>query len=202
MSGRRGPQGSGRGLRDTDAWRVDDSGLIGAARQLASPNFDDRPDDATIDLLVVHSISLPPGEFGGPAVIDLFLNRLDSAAHPYFRKIEGMRVSAHFFIRRDGELIQFVPCGKRAWHAGQSEWRGRARCNDFSVGVELEGADDAPFTDIQYEVLADLTRTLEVSYPLAACAGHSEIARPPGRKTDPGSLFDWNRFRGLLAGLE
>ena len=199
MSGRRGPQAGGRGTRIPDAWRVDSGGLIGAARQQTSPNFDDRPDNAAIELLVVHSISLPPGEFGGPAVIDLFLNRLDPAAHPYFREIEGMRVSAHFLIRRDGELIQFVPCGKRAWHAGQSEWRGRARCNDFSIGVELEGSDDAPFADIQYEMLTDLVRALEASYPLAACAGHSEIARPPGRKSDPGPLFDWTRFRALLA---
>jgi N-acetyl-anhydromuramoyl-L-alanine amidase len=180
------------------SWRVGGAGLIPAARYLASPNCDDRPDGAGVELLVIHNISLPPAQFGGPGVIDLFLNRLDVAAHPYYRNIAGLRVSSHFFIRRQGELIQFVPCSKRAWHAGQSEWRGRPRCNDFSVGVELEGTDDQPFAEIQYEMLVRLARTLAAAYPIADYVGHSDIARPPGRKTDPGPLFDWGRFRRML----
>jgi N-acetyl-anhydromuramoyl-L-alanine amidase len=189
-----------RGQPSVRAWRVDAAGRVKAARQLESPNFDERPEDARVELLVIHNISLPPGQFGGSGVIDLFLNRLDSTAHPYYREIAGLRVSSHFFIRRDGELIQFVPGTKRAWHAGQSEWRGRTRCNDFSIGVELEGADDLPFADIQYERLASLATALLAAYPIMECAGHSDIARPLGRKTDPGPLFDWALFRRLLAG--
>jgi AmpD protein len=147
-------------------------------------------------LLVVHNISLPPGEFGGPGIIDLFTNRLDPSAHPYYREIEGLRVSAHFLIRRDGELIQFVPCNRRAWHAGQSEWQGRGRCNDYSIGVEMEGADDRPFTAAQYAVLADLAKGLKQAYPIRDVVGHSDVA--PGRKTDPGPQFDWDRFRAML----
>ena len=179
-------------------WCVDDSGLLPAAAYIPSPNFDERPDGAVIELLVVHNISLPPGQFGGPGIIDLFNNRLDPDAHPYYRQIADAKVSSHFLIRRDGELIQFVPCSLRAWHAGQSEWRGRGRCNDFSIGVELEGADDRAFTDSQYAMLAKLAAALLGEYPIKDCVGHSDIAIPTGRKTDPGPFFDWDRFRSLM----
>jgi len=145
---------------------------------------------------VIHNISLPPGEFGGPGIVELFTNRLDPRAHPYYREIHDQKVSSHFLIRRDGELIQFVPSGSRAWHAGESRWRGRTRCNDFSIGIELEGTDHAPFEDAQYTVLADLTRATRSRYPVVDIAGHSDIA--PGRKTDPGPYFDWGRYRALL----
>lgn len=171
---------------DTDGW-------LQGARRIDSPNFDDRPADAPIDLLVIHNISLPPGEFGGNGVIELFTNRLDPAAHPYYRTIHELRVSAHFFIRRDGELIQFVSPDRRAWHAGKSAWCDRERCNDFSVGVELEGTDDTPFTEAQYASLNRLIDALGQRYPLRAVAGHSDIA--PDRKTDPGPCFDWERIR-------
>jgi len=187
--------GSGKGAA---SWKLDASGLLSAAVFVPSPNCDDRPPDADIELLVIHNISLPPGEFGGPGIVELFTNCLDPEAHPYYREIHGHKVSSHFLIRRDGELFQFVPCGQRAWHAGQSEWRGRSRCNDFSVGVELEGADDQPFTDSQYAVLAQLSRVLRSEYPIADWVGHSDIAIPPGRKTDPGQHFDWKRFRAML----
>jgi len=142
---------------------------------------------------VIHNISLPPGEFGGNAVEELFTNRLDWDAHPYYQGIRGLEVSAHFFIRRDGELIQFVPCSMRAWHAGASSWCGRERCNDFSIGIELEGSDELPFTEAQYASLAELTRTLKETYPVTGIVGHADIA--PGRKTDPGPHFDWARCR-------
>jgi len=145
---------------------------------------------------VIHNISLPPGEFGGPWIDDLFMGRLDPAAHPYFREIAGLRVSAHFLIRRDGSLIQYVPTDKRAWHAGVSSWNGCERCNDLSIGVELEGADDVPFAEPQYETLARLTRDLQARYGILDLAGHSDIA--PGRKTDPGPWFDWARFRASV----
>jgi AmpD protein len=180
------------------AWRPDDAGLLPAAVYLPSPNFDDRPGGTVIELLVIHNISLPPGQFGGPGIIDLFTNRLDPKSHPYYRQIADAKVSSHFLIRRDGELIQFVPCLRRAWHAGQSEWRGRSRCNDFSIGIELEGADDQPFADSQYAMLAKLTGALLREYPIQDCVGHSDIAIPPGRKTDPGPHFDWARFRRLI----
>ena len=180
------------------AWHLDDGGLLSAAVYVPSPNFDDRPDGTVVDLLVVHNISLPPGQFGGPGIIELFTNRLDPNAHPYYRRIADATVSSHFLIRRDGDLIQFVPCNRRAWHAGQSEWRGRSRCNDFSIGVELEGADDHAFTDSQYAMLARLTDALLSDYPIRDCVGHSDIATPPGRKTDPGPFFDWARFRASL----
>jgi AmpD protein len=186
------------GQRRKAIWGLDD-GLLDAARQIPSPNFDARPHGSDIELLVIHSISLPPGHFGGDAVIRFFTNRLDPAEHPYFRKIAGLKVSAHFFIRRDGELIQFVPCAGRAWHAGESQWRGRGRCNDFSIGVELEGADDVAFSDAQYEVLGRLTRALKKAYPIVDIVGHSDIAVPAGRKTDPGPFFDWPRFRETIA---
>ncbi len=161
-------------------------------RVVDSPNQDERPPGTEITLVVMHSISLPPGEFGGDAIERLFTNRLDPAAHPYFREIHGLRVSAHFLIRRDGELVSFVPVERRAWHAGLSSWRGRSRCNDFSVGIELEGADAAPFEELQYARLHDLLVRLRRALPLRQIAGHSEIA--PGRKSDPGACFDWRRL--------
>lgn len=182
--------GSGGG-----AWRLDPRGVLEGAHQIPSPNFDERPAGAAVELLVIHNISLPPGQYGGPGIVDLFTNRLDPQAHPYFREIAGLRVSSHFLIRRDGELIQFVPCTMRAWHAGQSQWCGRNRCNDFSIGIELEGADELPFEDVQYVVAADLARLLWQNYPIRDCVGHSDIS--PGRKTDPGPHFDWARFRSL-----
>ena len=166
-------------------------------RDLWSPNQDERPPGGEISLVVVHSISLPPGEFGGDAIERLFTNRLDPAAHPYFESIAHLRVSSHFLVRRDGALVRFVPLERRAWHAGASSWRGRSRCNDFSVGIELEGGDDAPFEDAQYEALAFLLTDLRKRLPLRAIAGHSEIA--PGRKTDPGAQFDWSRLLAALA---
>ena len=176
--------------------RIGKDGLAEGARFVPSPNFDDRPAGCTVDLLVIHHISLPPGEFGGSGIVELFTNRLDPAAHPYYATIAGAKVSAHFLVRRDGELIQFVSCAKRAWHAGESSWKGRARCNDFSVGVELEGTGEVPYTDAQYARIAELARALAARYPIADIAGHSDIA--PGRKTDPGASFDWLRFRSLL----
>jgi AmpD protein len=176
--------------------RIDSSGVIAGTRFIASPNHDERPADSAIELLVVHNISLPPGEFGGPGIIDFFTNKLDLGAHPYYRGLVHLKVSAHFLIRRDGELIQFVPCDRRAWHAGESNWRGKSHSNDFSIGIELEGSDDQPFTDAQYARLAELTRALQAKYPVTDIVGHSDIA--PGRKTDPGPCFDWQRYRGLL----
>jgi AmpD protein len=176
--------------------RIDSSGFLEGARFVPSPNCDERPDGTRIELLVLHAISLPPGEFGGRAIEQLFLNRLDPSAHPYYAEIAGLRVSAHFLVRRTGAVVQFVPCGKRAWHAGVSQWRGRAACNDYSIGIELEGADDAPFEERQYEVVAELTNAIERAYPIAEIVGHADIA--PGRKTDPGPCFDWARYRALV----
>lgn len=172
---------------------LDAHGWLDHAVRILSPNCDARPDDETIRLIVIHNISLPPGVFNGDAVIELFTNQLDWDAHPYYAGIRGMRVSAHFFIRRDGQLIQFVPCGLRAWHAGNSAWNGQSRCNDFSIGIELEGSDDLPFTDAQYATLIPLITTLKRHYLIEDVAGHSDIA--PGRKTDPGPHFDWSRLR-------
>jgi AmpD protein len=177
--------------------RIDADGRVDRARFVASPNSDERPADARIELIVVHAISLPPGEFGGHAIEELFLNTLDTGAHPYYSTLVGLRVSAHFLIRRAGDLTQFVPCLRRAWHAGVSEWRGRSACNDFSVGIELEGCDEQPFEAAQYATLAELTHALEQAYPIAGIAGHCDVA--PGRKTDPGPHFDWTLYRGLLA---
>jgi N-acetyl-anhydromuramoyl-L-alanine amidase len=174
-------------------YRIDGEGMADGVCWTASPNFDDRPDGTAIDLIVVHAISLPPAVFGGPGVIALFTNKLDPDAHPYYRDIAGLRVSAHFFVRRDGEVVQFVACAKRAWHAGASCWRGRERCNDFSIGIELEGCDEQPFEAAQYDALAGLTRAVQRRYPIADVVGHSDIA--PGRKTDPGPFFDWSRYR-------
>ena len=161
-----------------------------------SPNHDERPPGTEITLVVLHSISLPPGEYGGEAIEHLFTNCLDPQAHPYFREICGLKVSAHFLVRRDGSVIQFVPPERRAWHAGVSSWRGRERCNDFSIGIELEGSEDEAFSDAQYKSLASLVRELQSRLPIRDIAAHSEVA--PGRKTDPGAHFDWAR---LLAGL-
>lgn len=172
---------------------------LAEARRVPSPNCDPRPPGCAVDLLVIHNISLPPGEFGGPWIEHLFLNRLDPAAHPYFAPIAGVRVSAHLLIRRDGALVQFVDLRWRAWHAGASCFAGRAACNDFSIGIELEGTDVAPFTDAQYERLGRVTAEVRQHYPGITperIAGHSDIA--PGRKTDPGPCFDWARYRALL----
>jgi N-acetyl-anhydromuramoyl-L-alanine amidase len=171
---------------------LDSQGWLKHVRHLPSPNYDARPEGTSIRLIVIHNISLPPGIFDGNAVIELFTNQLDWDTHPYFQEIRGLRVSAHFFIRRDGEPIQFVPCGMRAWHAGVSSWRGHEQCNDFSIGIELEGTDDLPFTEAQYDTLTALVRTLREAYPIEAVTGHANIA--PGRKTDPGPHFDWRRL--------
>lgn len=178
---------------------VDAAGWCRQARRVPSPHHNERaaPDD--IALLVVHGISLPPGEFGGPFIDDLFMGRLDPDAHPYFAGIYQLRVSAHCLIRRDGELVQYVPFGARAWHAGVSSWQGRAACNDFSIGIELEGTDDTPYSDAQYRVLAGLTRAISARYPAITrenIVGHCDIA--PGRKTDPGASFQWDYYRQLL----
>ncbi len=171
---------------------------IKEARFLLSPNANERPDNE-ISLLVIHNISLPPGQYGGGHVAELFTNRLDPEGHPFFREIEGLEVSAHLLIERDGTLTQFVPFDRRAWHAGKSCFEGREACNDFSIGIELEGTDEEPFTDNQYSVLALVTRALLQAYPAltpARITGHSDIA--PGRKTDPGPAFDWGRYRASL----
>lgn len=181
--------------------RVDPlAGLIEGARFSPSPHCDARPPGTAVDLLVIHGISLPPGEFGGPWIEHLFLGRLPVEAHPYFRQIANPRVASHLLIRRDGELRQFVPFTRRAWHAGVSAFEGRAACNDFSIGIELEGADDVAYTDRQYAELVQVSRALMTAYPgitLARIVGHADIA--PGRKTDPGPAFDWLRLRAALA---
>ena len=179
------------------SWRGEPGGWIDGARAVRSPNHDDRPPGAAIELLVVHHISLPPGRFSGDAVERLFTNTLDPAAHPSFAPLRELRVAAHFLVRRRGELVQFVGTDLRAWHAGASSFLGRERCNDFSIGIELEGSDFDAFTDAQYRVLTALTLALQQHYPLKDIQGHSDIA--PGRKTDPGPYFDWQRYRSKLA---
>jgi AmpD protein len=166
-------------------------------RILPSPNCDERPSGTEVTLVVLHSISLPPGEYGGEAIERFFTNRLDPAAHPYFREIHELRVSSHYLIRRDGGVVQFVDPARRAWHAGVSSWRGRGRCNDFSIGIELEGTDADAFSAAQYAALAALVRDLQRRFPLRDLAAHSDVA--PGRKTDPGSAFDWRRLLAALA---
>jgi AmpD protein len=161
-----------------------------------SPNCDARPAGEAVTLVVVHSISLPPGEYGGDAVERLFQNRLDCDAHPYYDRLRGLEVSAHFFIRRDGRVLQFVSCEQRAWHAGRSRWRGREHCNRFSIGIELEGLEGLTFDEEQYRQLARLLRALAGRYPLAEAVGHEDVA--PGRKADPGPGFDWAHLRRLL----
>ncbi len=171
------------------------TGLLAGARFCESPNADDRPEAATIDTLVLHGISLPPGEYGGPAIEALFMNCLDPNEHPYFEGISGLQVSAHLLVRRDGEPVQFVPFHRRAWHAGLSAFRERERCNDFSIGVELEGTDDDPYTDAQYATLLTVITALLDAYPALTTrriAAHADIS--PGRKTDPGPAFDWLRL--------
>lgn len=175
------------------------TGRLREARFVASPNYDSRPPGNAPEVVVIHAISLPPGEFGGDAVERLFCNTLDCSAHPYFREIDGLKVSAHLLIRRDGGILQFVPFGERAWHAGVSSCEGRERVNDFSIGIELEGSDDDPFEPVQYTALTAVTRALMRAYPALTAQriyGHADIA--PGRKTDPGPNFDWERYRASL----
>ncbi|HEY9191534.1 MAG TPA: 1,6-anhydro-N-acetylmuramyl-L-alanine amidase AmpD [Methyloversatilis sp.] len=175
---------------------IDAQGWCAGARRVESPNCDERPDGVPVSLVVLHSISLPPGEFGGPWIEQLFLNALDPSAHPYFVDVAPLRVSAHFLVRRDGELLQFVPTTRRAWHAGVSSWNGRSRCNDFSVGIELEGCNVLPFEDAQYRCVQALIEALAQRHPVAGVVGHSDIA--PGRKVDPGVCFDWKRLPGVV----
>ncbi len=171
-----------------DGWLYPGPGI----QRCPSPNFNERPNPADITLLVIHNISLPPGEFGTPYVRDLFLNQIQLDAHPWFECLAGLKVSAHFLITRKGRITQFVSCIDRAWHAGVSIFKGREQCNDFSIGIELEGTDERPYTKRQYELLAKLTASLRARYPLEAVRGHCHIA--PERKTDPGPFFDWNRY--------
>lgn len=176
------------------------TGLLVGARQVLSPHWDARPSGIATDLIVLHGISLPPGQFGGSWIERLFNGQLPRDTHPYFAEIEGMRVSAHALVLRDGQIVQFVPFQARAWHAGQSSWEGRSACNDFSIGIELEGSDDVPYEAVQYSSVARLVRALLAAYPqlsVSRLVGHSDIA--PGRKTDPGGAFDWTRLRALLA---
>jgi len=176
------------------------NGLLDEARYVPSPNCDDRPENEAISLIVVHGISLPPGEFEGNWIDDFFTNRLDPKAHDYFVEIADLQVSSHLLIRRNGEIVQYVPFHQRAWHAGESRFDGRERCNDFSIGIELEGTDDLPYEYVQYEKLAEVIRALKQAYPDISnerIAGHSDIA--PERKTDPGEAFDWQYLYGLLA---
>ncbi len=185
------PKGSTLFILDAQGWLVPNANV--ALRP--SPNFNERPAGSTVSLLVIHNITLPPGQFGTPYIADLFLNQLDLSADPWFSNVEGLKVSAHFVIDRTGQITQFVSCADRAWHAGVSSFDGREQCNDFSIGIELEGTDDVAFEDVQYERLARLTQCLRERYPLTAATGHSDIA--PGRKTDPGPFFDWSRFSAL-----
>lgn len=175
-------------------WR---DGWYAGARAIPSPNFGPRPAGAAITLVVLHSISLPPGEYGGDGVERLFTNTLDCDAHPYYERLRGLQVSAHFVVRRDGELLQFVSCDERAWHAGRSLWRGRENCNDWSIGIELEGLEGERFETAQYARLARLLAALARAYPLAEVTGHEHVA--PGRKHDPGAGFDWPRLARLTA---
>ena len=177
--------------------KIGADGFAAGVRQVASPNCDERPPGTAVSLVVVHAISLPPGKYGGDAIERLFTNRLDPAEHPYFAGIAALRVSAHFLVRRDGEPVQFVPVTRRAWHAGASSWRGRERCNDFSVGVELEGLDGGPYEDAQYSSLAAIIAALRRVLPVGEIAAHSDVA--PGRKTDPGPGFAWARLLAALA---
>jgi AmpD protein len=179
------------------------TGLIHPATQCASPNQDDRPDDAGPGMVIIHGISLPPGEFGGPYIEALFTNSLDPEEHPYFREIESLRVSSHLLIRREGEIVQFVPFNCRAWHAGESFFRGHDCCNDFSIGIELEGTDDVAYTDVQYEVLSRVLREIMTAYPAITpfrIAGHCDVS--PGRKSDPGPAFDWLRLYDGIGNLD
>ena len=174
-------------------WQIDQHGWCSRALKIISPNCDARPGDGIVDLLVIHNISLPPRQFGGPYITALFTNSLDYSADPYFEQLRDLRVSSHFVIRRDGQLLQFVSTLQRAWHAGRSVFEGRSGCNDFSIGIELEGSDYDPFTEAQYHCLTQLTNALRHTTPLHAVTGHQHIAA--GRKTDPGCFFDWLRYQ-------
>ena len=179
-----------------------ETGLLAGARFVPSPNHDARPEGSAPELIIVHGISLPPGEYGGPWIDRLFTNALPSDAHPYFAKIAGLKVSTHVLIRRDGELVQYVPFHRRAWHAGASSYCGRERCNDFSIGIELEGVDEHGYEPVQYRQLVDVIFALCAAYAtlsLDRIAGHSDVA--PGRKTDPGPAFDWPRLRAMLRAM-
>jgi AmpD protein len=175
---------------------INAAGYLEPANSIPSPNCDTRPAESVINLLVIHHISLPPDEFGGEGVIKLFTNQLDPLAHPYYQSLKHIRVSSHFFIRRNGEIIQFVPCTMRAWHAGVSCWQGCTNCNDFSIGIELEGSSNQPFKSVQYTRLTELTQILLTAYPIKNIVGHADIA--PQRKTDPGPYFDWSVYQQLL----
>ncbi len=175
-----------------ERWVVDADGWLSGARRLPSPNCDARPAGCAVELLVIHCIGLPPGVFGTGQIERLFANELDPATHAFFAQLQNLRVSAHFLIARDGSLTQFVSCAARAWHAGRSTWEGRSACNDFSIGIEIEGSEFEPYTEDQYAALAVLHEALRAAYPIRATRGHSEIA--PGRKFDPGPLFDWTRL--------
>ena len=177
---------------------INEAGWLSSASRCPSPNFNERPDSGDIRLIVVHGISLPPGQFGGPYIEQFFTNTLNSRQHPYFETIAHLQVSAHLLIRRDGQVVQFVPFGRRAWHAGKSSYLGRENCNDFSIGIEMEGTDDEPYEEVQYQTLADVIRVLQQYYPdtRGHVVGHSDIA--PGRKTDPGQAFSWPRLESLL----
>lgn len=199
MHSTRSPEGLSRYLRAVAAGVDTQKGLLRGARQVPSPNFDARPDGTLPELIVVHGISLPPDDFGGPWIDRMFTNTLPPDGHPYFATISHLKVSSHALIRRDGEVVQYVPFHRRAWHAGASSYQGRERCNDFSIGIELEGADERPYEPAQYRVLSALILQLCDAYAslsLKRIAGHSDIA--PGRKTDPGPAFDWQRLHALL----
>jgi N-acetyl-anhydromuramoyl-L-alanine amidase len=181
-------------LDERAAWQ---QGWLARAQRLSSPNFGKRPSESTIDTVILHSISLPPGQYGGQEVQALFTNQLDWDAHPYFQQIRGMQVSSHFYIRRDGQLWQFVSCDERAWHAGQSSFAGRDNCNDYSIGIELEGLEGETFESEQYTQLAELLHNLRAHYPIAQVLGHEHVA--PGRKLDPGPGFDWQQLQKTVA---
>lgn len=172
--------------------KLNAQGWFSGVRRLVSPNFDARPYGSAVRLLIIHAISLPPNEFGGKGVEQLFTNTLNPDEHPYYEQLRGVKVSSHFFIRRNGEIFQFVSCLCRAWHAGASIWQGQTRCNDFSIGIEMEGSDFVPYEDSQYRSLSYLTRRLQRAYRINAIVGHSDVA--PERKTDPGPHFDWARY--------
>lgn len=171
---------------------INNEGLITGVKLIVSPNYDARPANRIIDMIVIHNISLPPNQYGGTGIIELFTNKLNPDEHPYYAAIYTAKVSSHFLIRRDGQLIQFVSCLQRAWHAGASKWQDRERCNDFSVGIELEGSDFEAFEETQYKTLNTLLKALKETYPIQHIVGHSEIA--PGRKTDPGPYFAWDKI--------
>lgn len=199
MHSQRSPEGLSKYLLEIAGGVDAESGLLRGARQVPSPNFDARPDGILPELIVVHGISLPPDQFGGPWIDRLFTNTLPADEHPYFATIAQLKVSSHALIRRDGEVVQYVSFNRRAWHAGASSYQGRERCNDFSIGIELEGADQTPYEPAQYRMLSAVIRQLCAAYSslsLSHIAGHSDIA--PGRKTDPGPAFDWQRLYALL----